>query len=66
MKDLLGEPTFTEIIRASLALALSISLPFVVWFADPGGSTLETYRDALAAVVAFYFGTSSTTRQGDG
>jgi hypothetical protein len=61
--DLLEEPTFTEIVRGGLALALALSLPFVVYYADPGGNTLETYRDALAAVIAFYFGASSTVRQ---
>jgi hypothetical protein len=46
-----------------LALALALSLPFVIYFASPAGDALQAYQDALAAVVAFYSGTSSETRK---
>jgi hypothetical protein len=43
-----------------LAIALVVSLPFVLAF-GPGDHDpiLQTYEDALAAVVAFYFGASA-------
>ncbi len=62
MADLLKEPMFTELVRGVFAAALAISLPFVIYFASPTGDAVQAYQDALAAVVAFYFGTSSQPR----
>ncbi len=60
--EIFREPMFTELIRALLALALTIALPFVVYYSSPDGQIVQAYQDALAAVVAFYFGTSSAPR----
>jgi hypothetical protein len=61
--NLFAEPDFTELVRAVLALALTIALPFVIYFSATGESNVvQAYQDALAAVVAFYFGTSSAPR----
>jgi hypothetical protein len=62
MQEMFEEPMFTELVRGVLALALAVSLPFVIYFASPTGDALQAYQDALAAVVAFYFGTSSQPR----
>jgi hypothetical protein len=56
---MLEEPSLSRLVRALLALGLAISLPFVAYFAETGAVT-QTYQDALAAVVAFYFGASSS------
>ena len=60
--EIFEEPMFTELVRGVFALALAISLPFVIYYAAPSGDALQAYQDALAAVVAFYFGTSSQPR----
>ena len=47
-------------IRAVLALALVAVLPVLLWVdVTTDAQVLQTYQDALAAVVAFYFGTTS-------
>jgi hypothetical protein len=54
------DPDFGHFVRAGLAIGLTISLPFVVYLGHNGNPGLiHTYEDALAAVVAFYFGASS-------
>ena len=53
-------PDFAHLVRAGLAIGLTISLPLVVYLGHDGNAALlHTYEDALAAVVAFYFGASS-------
>jgi hypothetical protein len=47
-----------HLIRALLAIILVLSLPAVLYLSDAGG-TVRVYQDALAAVVAFYFGASA-------
>jgi branched-subunit amino acid transport protein AzlD len=56
-----NEPSLSHLIRASLALLLTAALPFLL-FTDthPGPHLAQAYADALAAVVAFYFGATST------
>jgi hypothetical protein len=56
----LEEPKLTHGIRAILALALTISLPFVLYFGGGAEDLHQAYQDAVAAVVAFYFGVSGT------
>jgi hypothetical protein len=50
-----NEPSLSHLIRATAAL------PFLL-FTDthPGPHLAQAYADALAAVVAFYFGATST------
>jgi hypothetical protein len=47
---------WTNLTRSILALMLTLSLPFVIYFGDASAAVAQTYQDALAAVVAFYFG----------
>lgn len=52
--------SFSHLVRAALAIALAISLPFVLAFGHADQTPLlQTYEDALAAIVAFYFGASA-------
>ena len=51
---------YAHLIRAVVAIALTVALPFVLYAGSSGvTAVLGTYVDALAAVVAFYFGASS-------
>ena len=51
---------FAHLVRAVLALALVAVLPVLLWVdVTTDAQVLQTYQDALAAVVAFYFGTTS-------
>ena len=51
---------YAHLIRATVAIALTVALPFVLYAGSSGvAEALGTYVDALAAVVAFYFGASS-------
>jgi hypothetical protein len=53
--------SFSHLIRGGLAIVLTVSLPVVLIVGPSSDSALvQTYIDALAAVVAFYFGASST------
>jgi hypothetical protein len=51
--------SFAHFIRAALAIVLALSLPFVLYGAASGSHAIQTYQDALAAVIAFYFGASA-------
>ena len=61
MNDQNSNAPFSHLIRAGLAIVLTMSLP-VVLLTGPSESPdlLETYIAALTAVVAFYFGASSS------
>ena len=61
MSRVLEEPPLTDIVRAFLALALTISLPFVVYLGAGSPEVARTYQDAVAVVIAFYFGTSGSS-----
>ena len=51
---------FAHFIRAFLALGLTAVLPVLLWVpATRAPDVVQTYKDALAAVVAFYFGATS-------
>jgi hypothetical protein len=50
----------TDVARSVLALALVISLPFVVWRAGADNEFTKTYLDAITAVVAYYFAARGT------
>jgi hypothetical protein len=49
-----------QYIRAGLAILLAGALPFLLFgnFTGVDAKISQTYADALAAVVAFYFGSS--------
>jgi hypothetical protein len=47
-------------VRALLALALTVSFPFVLYYGGGSAQLTQAYQDAVAAVVAFYFGVSAT------
>jgi hypothetical protein len=52
--------SWSHLVRAGLALILTAILPFVLYFGPAGtGGFIQAYQDALAAVVAFYFGAST-------
>jgi hypothetical protein len=48
-----------------LALGLTLSLPFVIYFGDASGDVAQTNQDAVAAVVASYFGACRRGRKGE-
>jgi hypothetical protein len=51
---------FAHLVRAAIAIILVLTLPVVLYLgAKSDGDVLRVYLDALAAVVAFYFGASS-------
>jgi hypothetical protein len=50
---------FAHLIRAGLAILLVLSLPLVLYVGSSDGTALQAYQDALAAVIAFYFGASA-------
>lgn len=51
---------FSHLVRALLAIILTLALPFVLYTKSNGDArVVQVYLDALAAVVAFYFGASS-------
>ena len=55
---------FSHLVRAALAIILTLSLPVVLYAKTAGDPSLvQVYLDALAAVVAFYFGASSPEHQ---
>jgi hypothetical protein len=51
------EPEFSALVRGVIALALTASLPVVIYFGHPSREAAQAYQDALAVVIAFYFGT---------
>jgi hypothetical protein len=52
--------SFSHLVRAVIAIVLTLTLPFVLYGrTGPNTEVLQVYLDALAAVVAFYFGASS-------
>jgi hypothetical protein len=57
------DPPFTDMVRAILAVGLTISLPVILFGASPDAEVARTYQDAVAAVVAFYFGTATAEQQ---
>ena len=51
---------FAHLIRAVIALVLVATLPVVLYVHTTGDKELlQVYLDAMAAVVAFYFGASA-------
>ena len=54
--------SLTDWVRSLLALGLAAALPLVLFVANPDAEALRAYMDALAAVVAFYFGASDPTQ----
>jgi hypothetical protein len=46
-------------VRAGLAVLLALTFPVVVFWAHPAPETIKAYQDALAAVIAGYFGASN-------
>jgi len=52
-------PSYAHLIRAGLAIILVLSLPIVLYAGVTDAGAMQAYQDALAAVVAFYFGASS-------
>jgi hypothetical protein len=61
MNDENPNASFSHLIRGGLAILLTISLPVVLLTGPSENPDLvETYVAALAAVVAFYFGASSS------
>jgi hypothetical protein len=51
---------FAHLIRAVIAIVLTLALPVMLYSGYSGDAdVLRVYLDALAAVVAFYFGASS-------
>jgi hypothetical protein len=55
------DASFVRFMRAFLALALTAILPVLLWVNVSRSSDLvQAYQDALAAVVAFYFGATSS------
>jgi len=52
---------FSHFIRALLAVGLTAALPFMLYLdVTRTPDVIQAYRDALAAVIAFYFGATST------
>jgi len=54
-----SEYTVADIVRALLAVGLTISFPFVLFFSD-GNAFTQTYENAITAVVGFYFAVRGT------
>jgi hypothetical protein len=54
-----SEYTAADIVRAVLALSLTISFPFVLFFSEANAFT-QTYENAITAVVGFYFAVRGT------
>jgi hypothetical protein len=52
---------FAHLVRAVLAIGLTASLPVLLYVnVTRSPDLVQAYQDALAAVVAFYFGATST------
>jgi hypothetical protein len=52
--------SFSHLVRAAMAIVLALALPAVLYVHVKTASDIrQVYLDALAAVVAFYFGASS-------
>jgi hypothetical protein len=53
---------FAHLVRAAIALLLTVTLPVVLYAgATADKDVLRVYIDAVTAVVAFYFGASSSS-----
>jgi hypothetical protein len=52
-------PSYSHLIRAVLAIVLVGALPIILYAGSSDAAATQAYQDALAAVVAFYFGASS-------
>jgi hypothetical protein len=59
--QLLEEPALTNGVRAVIALALTATLPFVLYFGGGSDDLRQAYQDAVAAVIAFYFGVTGSS-----
>ena len=56
----IDQSNFVHFVRAALALVLTATLPVLLWVGGVGSAdVVQAYRDALAAAVAFYFGTTA-------
>jgi hypothetical protein len=54
---------FAHLIRAVIAIVLVLTLPVVLYAHTTGNKEIiQVYLDAMAAVVAFYFGASTKAR----
>lgn len=57
----MGDPNLSQFVRAFLAIGLTVALPFMLYIdVTRSPDVIQAYRDALAAVVAFYFGATSS------
>jgi hypothetical protein len=57
----LNESGLSHFVRALLAIGLTFSLPILLYVnVTRSPHLVQAYQDALAGVVAFYFGASST------
>ena len=55
--------SFAHLVRGAIAILLTLTLPVVLYVHTTDNTDiLQVYLDAMAAVVAFYFGASSTAR----
>jgi hypothetical protein len=52
------EFTSADVVRTLLAVALTVSFPFVLFFSDANVFS-QTYENAVTAVVGFYFAVRS-------
>jgi hypothetical protein len=58
-----AEASFSHLVRALIAIALVLALPVLLYaHVTAQADVLRVYLDALAAVVAFYFGASSSPK----
>ena len=63
-RQAVNAPPYVHLVRAVLAIGLAAFLPVLLYTrASPGSELLRAYTDALAAVVAFYFGATSEPAQ---
>lgn len=56
-----ADASFSHLIRAVITILLAVALPVLLYVRGSAeADVLRVYLDALAAVVAFYFGASSS------
>jgi len=57
-----NERGLSHFVRAFLAIVLTFCLPAILYMSDAAhsGGAVQAYQGALAGVVAFYFGSSSS------
>lgn len=53
--------SFSHLVRAGIAIIVTMTLPILLYVhVTENQQVLQVYLDALAAIVAFYFGASAT------